>query len=221
MSGVIRVKIEQATVADFRRIETRTGRPMVRFRAEVGQDRLAVIVFNEAAERLDLADGDTVDITGRLQGTSWAGADGSKKFGWQVVAEQVEQHDSRRRITPPPTPPAPTTRPSSPTRDQARQAQERVVRQRVRSAPFTANHGPAGAGAGGAAPARKRVGDHRTPARPGRGLHDPGDHHQRRHPGQAAQDHWPAWPDHRHARQGRQLPRRRGFDRWGNLPLAT
>ena len=74
MSGAsIQVTIEQATVADFRRIETRTGRPMVRFRAEVGKDRLAVIVFNEAAERLDLADGDTVDVIGRLQGTSWTG----------------------------------------------------------------------------------------------------------------------------------------------------
>ena len=60
MSGTIKVTIEQATVADFRRVETKTGRPMARFRAEVGKDRLAVIVFNELAERLDLAAGDTV-----------------------------------------------------------------------------------------------------------------------------------------------------------------
>ena len=127
MSGVIRVKIEQATVADFRRIETRTGRPMVGFRAEVGQDRLSVVAFNTLAEHLDLADGDTVDITGRLQGTSWTGADGSKKFGWQVVAEQVEQHDSRRNFAPPPTPPAPTTtRPSSPTKQATGKRQVRM-----------------------------------------------------------------------------------------------
>ena len=104
MSETIKVTIEQATVADFRRVQTRTGRPMVRFRAEVGKDRLAVIVFNELAERLDLTAGDTVNVTGRLQGTSWTGQDGGKRYGWQVVAEQVEQHDRRRSSAPPPPP---------------------------------------------------------------------------------------------------------------------
>ena len=112
MSGTIKVTIEQATVADFRRVETKTGRPMARFRAEVGKDRLAVIVFNELAERLDLAAGDTVNITGRLQGTSWTGQDGDKRYGWQVVAEQVEHTDRRRSSAPPPPP----TRPAPPTR---------------------------------------------------------------------------------------------------------
>ena len=129
MSGAaIRVKIEQAAVADFRRIETRTGRPMVRFRAEIGKDRLSVVAFNDLAEHLDLADGDTVNVTGRLQGTSWEGQDGGRRYGWQVVAEQVEQHDSRRRIAPPPAPPAPSTRPSSPTRPATGKRQERQVR---------------------------------------------------------------------------------------------
>ena len=129
MSGAsIQVKIEQATVADFRRVETKTGRPMVRFRAEIGKDRLSVVAFNDLAEHLDLADGNVVDITGRLQGTSWEGQDGGKRYGWQVIAEQVEQHDSRRRIAPPPTPPAPSTRPSSPTRPATGKRQERQVR---------------------------------------------------------------------------------------------
>ena len=128
MSASIQVKIEQATVADFRRIETRTGRPMVRFRAEIGKDRLSVVAFNDLAEHLDLADGDTVNVTGRLQGTSWEGQDGGRRYGWQVVAEQVEQHDSRRRIAPPPAPPAPSTRPSSPTRPATGKRQERQVR---------------------------------------------------------------------------------------------
>ena len=112
MSEAIKVTVEQATVADFRRIETRTGRPMVRFRAEVGKDRLAVIAFNDLAEHLDLADGDTVNVTGRLQGTSWTGQDGDKRYGWQVVAEQVEHHGWRRSSAPPPPP----TRPAPPTR---------------------------------------------------------------------------------------------------------
>ena len=128
MSASIQAKIEQATVADFRRIETKTGRPMVRFRAEIGKDRLSVVAFNDLAEHLDLADGNVVDITGRLQGTSWEGQDGGRRYGWQVVAEQVEQHDSRRRIAPPPTPPAPSTRPSSPTRPATGKRQERQVR---------------------------------------------------------------------------------------------
>ena len=112
MSEIIKVTIEQATVADFRRVQTRTGRPMVRFHAEVGKDRLAVIVFNELAERLDLTAGDTVNVTGRLQGTSWTGQDGGKRYGWQVVAEQVEHHDRRRSSAPPPPP----TRPAPPTK---------------------------------------------------------------------------------------------------------
>ena len=129
MSASIQVKIEQATVADFRRIETRTGRPMVRFRAEIGKDRLSVVAFNDLAEHLDLADGNVVDITGRLQGTSWEGQDGGRRYGWQVIAEQVEQHDSRRNSAPPPTPSAPTTtRPSSPTRPATGKRQERQVR---------------------------------------------------------------------------------------------
>ena len=144
MSAAIQVTITQATVADFRRIETRTGRPMVRFRAEVGKDRLAVIVFNELAERLDLAAGDTVNVTGRLQGTSWEGQDGGRRYGWQVVAEQVEQHDSRRRIAQPPAPPAPSTRPSSPTRPATGKRQERQVRMfnGAEPGPFDYDGGP-------------------------------------------------------------------------------
>ena len=144
MSASIQVKIEQATVADFRRIETRTGRPMVRFRAEIGKDRLSVVAFNDLAEHLDLADGNVVDITGRLQGTSWEGLDGGRRYGWQVVAEQVEQHDSRRRIAPPPTPPAPSTRPSSPTRPATGKRQERQVRMfnGAEPGPFDYDGGP-------------------------------------------------------------------------------
>ena len=122
MSETIKVIIEQATVADFRRIETRTGRPMVRFRVTVGKDRLAVIVFNEAAERLDLADGDRVNVIGRLEGTSWEGQDGGRRYGWQVVAEQVEQAVQPDQLPPPsPPPPRAPTRPTPPPR-QGRQA---------------------------------------------------------------------------------------------------
>ena len=144
MSASIQVTIEQATVADFRRIETRTGRPMVRFRAESGKDRLSVVAFNDLAEHLDLADGNVVDITGRLQGTSWEGQDGGRRYGWQVVAEQVEQHDSRRRIAPPPAPPAPSTRPSSPTRPATGKRQERQVRMfnGAEPGPFDYDGGP-------------------------------------------------------------------------------
>jgi single-stranded DNA-binding protein len=142
MSASIQVKIEQAAVADFRRIETKTGRPMVRFRAEIGKDRLAVVAFNTLAERLDLADGNVVDITGRLQGTSWEGQDGGRRYGWQVIAEQVEQHLGRP--APPPTPPAPSTRPSSPTRPATGKRQERQVRMfnGAEPGPFDYDGGP-------------------------------------------------------------------------------
>jgi single-stranded DNA-binding protein len=133
MSGVIRVTIAQATVADFRRIETRTGRPMVRFRAEIGKDRLSVVAFNNLAEHLDLADGDTVNVTGRLQGTSWEGQDGGRRYGWQVIAEQVEQAGQDRHTAPPTSstssaPPTSSTRPTSPTRPATGKRQDRQVR---------------------------------------------------------------------------------------------
>jgi len=144
MTASIEVTIRQAAVADFRRVQTRTGRPMVRFRAEVGKDRLAVVAFNTLAERLDLASGSVVDITGRLQGTSWTGQDGGQRYGWQVVAEQVEQHDSRRNSAPPPTPPAPSTRPSSSTRQATGKRQVRQVRMfdRADPGPFDYDGGP-------------------------------------------------------------------------------
>ena len=103
MSETIKVTIEQATVADFRHIITKTNRPMVRFTATVGKDRLVVICFNDLAERLDLRDGGQVNVIGRLQGTSWTATDGSRRYGWQVVADQVDQ--DRQPAPPPPTPP--------------------------------------------------------------------------------------------------------------------
>jgi len=139
MTASIEVTIRQAAVADFRRIETKTGRPMVRFRAEVGKDRLSVVAFNTLAERLDLASGSVMDITGRLQGTSWTGQDGGQRYGWQVIAEQVEQHQGQ------PVPPAtPPTRPSSPTKQATGKRQERQVRMfdRADPGPFDYDGGP-------------------------------------------------------------------------------
>ena len=115
MSATIKVKIEQASAAGFRRITTRTGRPMVRFRAEIGKDRLAVVAFNTLAERLDLHDGDQVNVIGRLEGTNWTAADGSNRYGWQVVANQVDQAgqpDQAPAPAPAPPPPAPPRSPS-------------------------------------------------------------------------------------------------------------
>ena len=144
MSETIKVIIEQATVADFRRIETRTGRPMVRFRAEVGKDRLAVIVFNDLAERLDLADGDRVDIAGRLEGTSWTAQDGSRRYGWQVVAEQVEQAVQPDQLPPPsPPPPRAPSRPTPPTRPTPPPRQGRQARMfDAAPGPFDYDGGP-------------------------------------------------------------------------------
>lgn len=141
MSASIQVTIEQATVADFRRVQTRTGRPMVRFRAEIGKDRLAVIAFNDLAEHLDLADGDTVNVIGRLQGTSWEGQDGGRRYGWQVIGEQVEQAVQSDRLPPPPTPPPTTTRSSSPTRPAPGRRQVRMFNS-ADPGPFDYDGGP-------------------------------------------------------------------------------
>ena len=112
----IRVTADHATVENFRRIETRTGRPMVSFRITAGKEKLACVAFNRLAEQTDLQEGDQVFVTGRLQSTSWTTAEGDKKWGVQVVADRVELIDEAQpgaqgtgeAHTPAPAPPVPS-----------------------------------------------------------------------------------------------------------------
>ena len=90
----IRVTVDQATVENFRRIETRTGRPMVSFRVVAGKEKLACVAFNRLAEQTDLQEGDQVFVAGRLQGNSWTTPEGDKRWGVQVVADRIELIDA-------------------------------------------------------------------------------------------------------------------------------
>lgn len=124
------------TVERFDRIATKTGTPMVRVLLRCYRESVSVVAFKDLAKDTDLAPGDRVEVRGNIQSTSWTAPDGTRRQGWQVVsdyigpiAEQVEQHDSRRGVAPPPAPPAPTTtRPSSPTKQATGKRRERQVR---------------------------------------------------------------------------------------------
>ena len=121
----IRVTVDQATVENFRRIETRTGRPMVSFRITAGKEKLACVAFNRLAEQTDLQEGDQVFVAGRLQGNSWTTPEGDKRWGVQVVADRIELIDAAQPgaqhtdQAPPPPPPPP--RPAAPPAAAARQ----------------------------------------------------------------------------------------------------
>ena len=86
----IRVTVDQATVENFRRIETRTGRPMVSFRVVAGKEKVSCVAFNRTAEEADLAEGDLVSLAGRLQATSWTTDQGERRYGVQVVVDHVQ-----------------------------------------------------------------------------------------------------------------------------------
>ena len=111
MSGEIRVSIDQAEVESFRRVATRTGRPMVSFRITAGKEKLACVAFNRTAEDADLAEGDLVSLAGRLQSTSWTTAEGDKRWGVQVVVDHITPIGETQ--TPAPAPPPPRPAPSA------------------------------------------------------------------------------------------------------------
>jgi single-stranded DNA-binding protein len=129
----IRVTVDQATVESFRRVETRTGRPMVSFRVGVGKEKLSCVAFNATAETAELREGDQVFVAGRLQSNSWVSPEGDKRWGVQVVADRIELIDAAQPgaqlagETQPPAPAPPSPRPAPSARQ--RPAQRRLANQ--------------------------------------------------------------------------------------------
>lgn len=77
------------TVEAFRRVQTSTNTPMATFRLRCWQELIKVVAFKELAESLALADGERVEVRGRIQSTSWQAADGTWRNGFQVVAQEI------------------------------------------------------------------------------------------------------------------------------------
>ena len=77
------------TVERFDRIATKTGTAMIKALVRCYKETVQVVAFRDLAEDTDLQAGDRVEVRGRIQNTSWTAQDGSRRYGWQLVAESI------------------------------------------------------------------------------------------------------------------------------------
>lgn len=116
------------TVERFDRIATKTGTAMVKALVRCYKETVQVVAFRDLAEDTDLQAGDRVEVRGRIQNTSWTAQDGSRRYGWQLVAESITLDGETQPGAPltgetqppapaPPAPPSP--RPGPPARQKA------------------------------------------------------------------------------------------------------
>jgi len=106
MSDINKIHLT-GTVESFKVIATKTGTPMIRCTLASGKEKITVIAFNEVAESTRLEEGARISLVGSVQSTSWEGKDGVKRFGWQVIANEITLEDEpttappARRSAPP------------------------------------------------------------------------------------------------------------------------
>lgn len=84
--NIIRVS---GTVTDFRRIQTKTGTPMIRFAIQCWKERITIVAFKELAEFVALVPGQRVEVRGSIQSTSWKDDQGNARSGFQVIAKDI------------------------------------------------------------------------------------------------------------------------------------
>ena len=115
------------TVEKFDRIATKTGTPMVKALVRCYKETVQVVAFRDLAEDTDLQAGDRVEVRGRIQNTSWTAQDGSRRYGWQLVAEAITLIGETQPAAPltgetqPPAPAPPSPRPTSSARQKPAQ----------------------------------------------------------------------------------------------------
>ena len=103
-------KIDRFTI-----VNTKTGTPMIRFSVACNKEQIAVVAFKALADATRLIDGEEVTVSGAIQSTSWQGKDGVQKYGYQIIAsningvEQASKKDAPMQATPPRTPMQPYT----------------------------------------------------------------------------------------------------------------
>ena len=88
------------TVETFRRIETKTGTPMIRFAFRCWKEAIHAVAFKDVAAQTTLAPGDRVKVRGRVRGTSWQDSEGNQRGGWEVVADEITASPSERQAQP-------------------------------------------------------------------------------------------------------------------------
>lgn len=77
------------TVAAFRRVETKTGTPMIRFIIQCWRERMTVVAFKDVAEFTDLAPGERVEVKGHIQSTLWKDENDNTRSGFQIIAKDI------------------------------------------------------------------------------------------------------------------------------------
>jgi len=93
------------TVESFKVIATKTGTPMIKFFVRCNKEKISVVAFNELAEATQLNDGDLVTVNGAVQSTSWQGNDGVQRYGFQVIANNINGVEASKKETPSQAPP--------------------------------------------------------------------------------------------------------------------
>ena len=89
------------TVEQFDIITTKTGAPMIRLMLRSFRELFTVVAFKKLAEATRLNAGDRVEVRGRVQSTAWTDKEGNKRYGFQVVATDIEP-DMEAGQAPPP-----------------------------------------------------------------------------------------------------------------------
>lgn len=76
-------------VERFDHIQTKTGTPMIKALVRCYRETISVVAFKDLAENTNLSPGDRVEVRGMIQSTSWTAQDGTKRYGWQLIADHI------------------------------------------------------------------------------------------------------------------------------------
>lgn len=79
-------------VEGFSIVNTKTGTSMIKFRVLCKKEKISIVAFKELADATRLTDGEEVSITGAIQSTAWEGKDGVKKYGFQIIANKINDN---------------------------------------------------------------------------------------------------------------------------------
>lgn len=77
------------TIQDFKRIDTRTGTPMISFKLKCWKETIRVVAFKDLAEQTKLSDGDRAEVVGRLESSNFEYED-RKYNSFQIVATGID-----------------------------------------------------------------------------------------------------------------------------------
>ena len=95
------------TISDIREIKTRTGTLMSSFRLQCWRENIRCVCFKEVAEKaLTFADGDRVEIKGKVQSSNWQKDDGTKVYSYQVNVSEIGSEGEKPREQQQPQSPA-------------------------------------------------------------------------------------------------------------------